>query len=74
MLECSRNAVMTVARYCAAEAIAETNGTSGWCRAAPTPYTLQIRDTETGPFYPNWAKVWQVNAPLLATRYRTRKS
>jgi hypothetical protein len=57
---------MPLARYCAAEAIAETNGTSGWCRAAPTPYTLQIRDTPTGLFYPNWAKVWQVNAPLLA--------
>ena len=57
---------MPLARYCAAEAIAEANGTSGWCRAAPTPFVLQIRDTPDAPVYPNWAKVWQVNAPLLA--------
>ncbi len=40
--------------------VARTNGSSGWVRAAATPYRTILRATAKSPFASDWAGAWQL--------------
>jgi hypothetical protein len=44
--------------------LSRTNGTSGWVRARPTPYSLVLRLTDKSPYATTWAECWDFNLQL----------
>ncbi len=43
------------------QAIARTNGTSGWLRCQPSPYNVNLMATASSPMPTSWAGLWALN-------------
>lgn len=43
---------------------ARTNGTSGWNRGWPCPFSIIIRPTPTGAYVTSWAACWALNVSM----------
>lgn len=44
--------------------IARSNGTSGWVRAIPTAYRMQLRPSATTPVVASWAEAWALGVTV----------
>jgi hypothetical protein len=58
---------LPILEWKAKDAMARTNGTSGWIRAVPTMYQCTTREGPTGPSVTSWRDAWTLNVKMNPT-------
>ncbi len=60
---------VALANWKRGNAVARSNGTSGWEKAETSPYRYQMRATPTGAFYTTWLESWNGTQAIFGFTY-----
>jgi hypothetical protein len=61
LLRVGQTSVQPIVDWGIRQIIARTNGTSGWARARPSPYNVDLQVPAGAPTPPTWAGLWSLN-------------